>query len=440
VKKGGKVRLTKKLSQVEIKKSKEGVTGRIGLSFVAHCMDHFGINEMVKEEYGRQKRSNREIGADKKIITGVLARIAGGDRVEDVEILKADQGLVGSLGWETMVGADAYGNFLDDKRANGKNRGVNEAMVIKSMRKSDEDKFTYDNDATYFDSDKRSATYSYKKVKQYSGLIGCIAELGLINTMDFRRGHVSPQTGVLNQLRKAVAQAKAAGKKIKRFRSDSAAHQNDIFRFCDEGSIEYYISLDKNEAVKVCIRGVKENQWQPLMEKYQAQLGTEWAETVYVTNEGASMRILILRWANPDPTLFDESPLCYHVIGTNNNAIKAMDWLEVHNGRMGSIEHSNKEIKAGLGCDYAPSHAFEKNRGYFLMGVLAYNMMQIMKLFYLGQGAIRSTIKTLRYQFIHVCGKIVRTGRRFYCKIINVTQETFELFRNCKSKLIIANY
>jgi hypothetical protein len=160
---------------------------------------------MVAEEYGSRKGSNRQIGAEKKIMAGAMARIAGGDRIEDLEVLKADGGLVSSLGLETMVGADAYGNFINDKRSNGKNRGVNEAIVIKAMRKSDEEGFTFDNDATYFDSDKRSATYSYQKSKQYSGMLGCIAELGLINTVDFRPGHVSPQTGVLNQLRKAVA-------------------------------------------------------------------------------------------------------------------------------------------------------------------------------------------------------------------------------------------
>ena len=434
------MRLTKKLAQVELKKSKEEVTGKIGLSFIAHCMEHFGLGKMIVEEHGSKKASNREIGREKKILAGALARIAGGDRVEDIEVLRADAGLLNSLGWEEMVGADAYGNFLNDRRSNGKNRGVNEALVVKAMRKSERKEFTYDNDATYFDSDKRSAAYSYQKSKQFSGLMGCIAELGVINTVDFRRGNVSPQTGVLNQLRKAVVQAKKAGKRIKRFRSDSAGHQNKIFKFCDEESIEYYISLDKNEAIKVCINGVKEKQWQPLLGKYQAQLGTEWAQTVYVTNAGIAMRILVLRWANPDPTLFDDNPFCYHVIGTNNNEIEPMAWLEVHNGRMGSIEHSNKEIKTGLGCDYAPSHEFEKNRGYFLMGIIAYNMVQVMKLFYLGQEAIKSTIKTLRYQFINVCGKIVKSGRRFCCKIINVTEETFELFRNCKSKLIIMNY
>jgi hypothetical protein len=89
-----------------------------------------------------------------------MVRIAGGDRIEDIEEIRADKGLMESLGWEDMVGADAYGNFLNDRRSNGKNRGVNEAMAVKAMRKSDEKEFTYDNDATYFDSEKRSAGYS----------------------------------------------------------------------------------------------------------------------------------------------------------------------------------------------------------------------------------------------------------------------------------------
>ncbi len=104
---------------------------------------------------------------------------------------------------------------------------------------------------------------------------------------------------------------------------------------------------------------------------------------------------------------------------------------------MGSVEHSHKELKTGMGCDYTPSHDFEKNRGYFLLGVLAYNMTQIMKLFYLGSDAVKWTIKTMRYQFIHVCGKIVRSGRRYFCKIINVTQEIFERFRDCQTTMAL---
>ena len=430
------MKLTKNMSQVELKKSKEDVTARMGLSFVEHCLRHYGLAEMVKKIFSDERGSNREIEAYRKIMGGAMTRIAGGERIEDIEVIRKDEGLKNSLGWESIISPDTLIEFIKDKEGGDKSEKVNEAMVIKAIKECEEGEFTYDNDATYFDSDKRSTNYSYQGEKQFSGLLGFIAEIGICNTVSFRRGNVSPQEGIYEQLEEAIQQVKEAGKRIRRFRSDSAGQQNKIFQLCNKERVEYYISLDKNEAVKVCIRGIKEKEWKPLTGRYQDQLAKEWAETVYVTEKGISMRMLVMRWANPDPRLFDESPFCHHAISTNNNEIEGMEWLEVHNGRMNS-ENYNKEIKGGFGNDYAPSHEFEINRGYFLIGVLAYNMLQIMKLFYLGKEHLSWTIKTIRFRFINVCGKIILTGRKYICKIINVTDEIFELFRNCKSRLII---
>jgi len=343
--------------------------------------------------------------------------------------------LLENLGWEEMSCADTQLNFLGDRRNNARNRKINNAIVEKAMRQSAVEELTYDNDATYIDSQKDSAEYSYQKRKQFSGLIGCIAELGIINTVDYRPGNKSPQTGILNQLRKATNQAKKSGKRISRFRSDSAAHQDKIFTYCAMNDIKYYISLDKNNIVKREIQEFNEFDWKTMYGRYKDQHDTQWAQAEYVVGKGYRMRMLVLRWKNPDPTLFDLSPYCYHVVGTNDKEIDPMEWLEFHNGRMGTIEHVNKELKNGFGCEYTPSHNFEKNRGYFVMGVLAYNMVQIMKLFYLGTKARLWTIKTLRYRFINVCGKIVKSGRRFFCKIINVGDEIFELFRYCHRQL-----
>lgn len=287
-----------------------------------------------------------------------------------------------SLGWEQIAGADTVLNYISKRRNNMISRKVNESMVIKGMRKSELEGFTYDNDAMYVDSDKKSASYSYQKVKQFSGLMGCIAELGLINTVEFRTGRVSPSMGIYNQLRDAVRQAKAAGKRIKRFRSDSAGHQNAIFRYCDREKIDYYISINKNEAIMRFIDGIEEEGWGKLTGRYENRNKTEWAEGIYETEVGFKIRMLVLRWRNPDPDLFEFRPYCYHAIATNNWEIDPMEWLEVHNGRMGTIEQSHKELKSELGSNYNPSHDFEKNRGYFFLGVLGYNMMQIMKLYY----------------------------------------------------------
>jgi hypothetical protein len=238
----------------------------------------------------------------------------------------------------------------------------------------------------------------------------------------------------MNQLKKAVAQAKAAEKRIKIFRSDSAAYRVDVMTYCDMNEIKYFISADKDEAVQRAIKGIKASQWRMLAGQYAKNQDTQWAETRHKMNKGFTIRMLVMRWPNPDPDLFDASPYCHHAIVTNDVEIKPMEWLKVHNGRMGTIEHRHEEIKNGLGCDYAPSYEFEKNRGYFLIGILAYNMVEILKRFYMGMSTIKWKVKTIRYQFINVCGKIVKSGRRFCCKIINVTDEVFELYKNCKSK------
>ena len=143
-----------------------------------------------------------------------------------------------------MISPDTLREMTKDKRNAGRLRLADEEFMIKVMKDSEVREFTYDNDATYFDSDKDSATHSYQMRRQYSGLLGFIAELGICNTADFRPGHISPQTGILNQLRKAVRQAKVANKRIIRFRSDSAAHKNEVFEFCEGEGIRYYISLD----------------------------------------------------------------------------------------------------------------------------------------------------------------------------------------------------
>jgi len=282
------------------------------------------------------------------------------------------------------------------------------------------------------DSGKECAEYSYQKRRKMSGLMGSIADLGMINTVDYRRGNKSPQDGILNQLRKACAQAKRAGKRIKIFRSDSAAHQDKIFTYCSINEIRYFITQDKNEAVLRAVKKLEPFDWKTMYGRYKEQEDKQWAVTEYRVSKGYRVRILILRWKNPDPTLFDKNKYCYHVIGTNDWNIEPMEWLEMHSGRMGTIEQDHKELKNGFGCAYIPSNDFEKSRGYFLLGVLAHNAVQVMKLFYLGSDAVQWVIKTLRYRFINVCGKIIRSGRRYCCRIINVTDEVFARFKACQ--------
>jgi hypothetical protein len=429
--------LTKSLSNVTLKKSQENITGKIGLSWIAHCMKHFGL-EATSNKIFPNLKSNRARSAWDKILTGSLMFISGGERIEDIENLRADKALVNSLGWKSMISPDTFINFIKKKGNQNRLKKIMDDIAVRAMKQSELDEFVYDSDATYFDSQKDCATYSYQESKQMSAMLGFLPELnGLCVTADYRPGNESPASGILEQLQHINKLAKRAKKKLISFRHDSAAHNMEIFQFCEKNKINYFVTLCKDKVVMQTATGILESRWNPLKDNKE----TEWAEATHCIMKNKKnticMRILILRWPNPDPQLFDITPFCYHVIATNNWDITPMEWLDFHNGRMNS-ENYNKEIKSGFSCSYTPSHNFINNSNYFLIGIIAYNMIQLMKLFYLNEYSSKWTIKTMRYWFVNTCGKFVRSRRKITCKIINCTNQTFTLFTACLSKLVLS--
>ncbi len=354
--------IAKKLHRVMLKKIWEPtITGRMGLVWLEHSLRDFGIEKIVGQYYKR--KANCEIKAEDKILAGALSIIAGAERMEDLEPLRADIGLQRNIGIRRIMSADTMREFLKQKINNNKQERINEALVIKALKQSEEKEFTYDNDATYIDSEKECAEWSYQGKRQMSGLLGYIAELGICATAEYRRGNVSPADGVIEQLWRMIRMAKKARKKVKIFRSDAVAYNNEIIRVCNREKIKYYISARKAENVQELIASIKEKEWQQLPTEYPA--GRECAERVHITQKGETMRLLVIRWERRERDLFEDK-YCYHAIATNDKDISISDWLIAHNGRMNS-ENYHKEIKYGFNGSYTPSHDFQLSRGYFLL-------------------------------------------------------------------------
>ena len=98
--------ITKDLSRVTLKKSEENVTGKMGLSWTHHCLRDYGLERFIDRHYRARGSSNREIEAKKKIQAGMMMFIAGGERIEDIENLRADAALVNNVGWESLISPD----------------------------------------------------------------------------------------------------------------------------------------------------------------------------------------------------------------------------------------------------------------------------------------------------------------------------------------------
>lgn len=426
--------IPKNYAQVELKMKNRNISSNTGLAWIDKSLEFCGFWKDIKK-LSKAKRSNNELSADKKIRSEILSRISGSTAIEDLEVLRKDKGLERMTG-EKIVSPDTLINFIKNSKTSSFLKRVNEGLVLKALKASELKEFTYDNDATYFESAKDSARYSYRDTRDFSGLLGFITELNLCTTMDFRAGNISPKEGILKQIKKTVQLCKKAGKKIKKIRLDSAGHSNDIFNFCNEESIDFYITLAKNIAIQESISQISEDSWEKVDKKYQDNKVREYAEFIYATNEktGKSMRAIVLRWINKKQLDLFEDKYSYHVVGTNNLDQSPCEILKTHAGRMGS-ENYNKELKEGYSIEWMPSHDFTANANYFYLGVMAYNCVEFVKRFFIGKEVLTYRIKKLRHWFIKICGKLIKSGRRYIFQIINATNDTFEMFTNIRRRM-----
>ena len=87
-----------------------------------------------------------------------------------------------------------------------------------------------------------------------------------------------------------------------------------------------------------------------------------------------------------------------------------------HNGR-GQSENWHKELKLDVGMEQMPCGQKEANALYFVIGVLAYNLAQLLKRQILPESYRTATVATLRWKVYRLAGKLVRHARRLVLQI-----------------------
>ena len=128
-----------------------------------------------------------------------------------------------------------------------------------------------------------------------------------------------------------------------------------------------------------------------------------------------AFRLIVLRWPNPQPNLFAADRYGYHAVATNRQeAASRVIWK--HNQR-GESENWHKELKVGFGMEQMPCGQFEANAVYFAIGVLAYNLAQLLKRQVLPAAYRTATVATLRWKVYRLAGKLVHHARGWILQI-----------------------
>jgi hypothetical protein len=336
---------------------------------------------------------------------------AGGRRLEDLRELRAEHEVLGALGLEAVPDAGTVGDWL--RRQGGRGAEAIEQISRKLVAPCLEaEEVILDVDATEIEAEKQEAQWTYHHVQGYMPRVGYVD--GVCVGHEFREGHQSPGAGIL-AFAKSCETALPTGERLY-FRSDSAAYQAEVINYYSQPGRSFSITADLDVAVKREIANLPEAAWQPYRTPEDIATDREIAETVHSMNgTEQAFRLIVLRWPNPQPSLFEADRYCYHAVAANREeAARAVIWK--HNGR-GNSENWHKELKSGLGMEQMPCGQFEANAMYFAIGVLAYNLAQLLKRRVLPAGYRTATVATLRWKVYRLAGKLVRHARGWMLQI-----------------------
>lgn len=338
---------------------------------------------------------------------------AGGRRLEDLRELQAEGEVLERLGLEAVPDAGTVGDWLRRQGLAGAEaiQQVSRELIAGCLRQEPEE-LTLDVDATEIEADKQEAAWTYNRVKGYMPLVGYVN--GLCVGQEFREGNQSPGAGIL-EFAQGCEAALPEGRRIY-FRSDSAAYQAAVINHYSQGGRSFTITADLDAAVKREIRHLPETAWTAYRTREGFATDREIAETVHtMSGTEQAFRLIVLRWANPQPSLFEAERYCYHAVATNREEA-ASEVIWKHNQR-GESENWHKELKVGLGMEQMPCGGFEANAMYFAIGVLAYNLAQLLKRQALPESYQTATVATLRWKLYRLAGKLVRHARGWVLQI-----------------------
>jgi hypothetical protein len=417
--------------------SEEKLTSHAGLTLAAECAEAIGLSEAFEAELPAAG-SNRGYSPWEYGRAVVLMLSGGGRALDDLRELGSDRGLRESIEL-TVPSADATGDWLrrtgaadGERQMNRINRRALKKILSRGKRK----RYTLDIDATFIESHKREAKYSYHNEPGYYPMTGWLAEEELCLGYEFREGNESPSADNL-QFIKFCERQLPKGKRIGMVRSDSAAYNSMVIGYCQRSKMRFVIAADKDAAVLASIKALPKSAWRDL----PTDLGVgQYAETTHAFNNQKvdAFRLIVIRRPY-QLKFFDENgeeqreeSERYFAYATDLEC-DAADAIRTYNDR-GQCENLIKELKIGYGMEYLPCGDFEANAVWFGLGVIAYNLGQALKFMALGCEWVRRQVVTLRWRIYNTAGKLISHAGQSILKISGGV-EKLELFNMVRRKL-----
>jgi hypothetical protein len=344
---------------------------------------------------------------------------------------------------------------------------IHEHVFNEAYKLNPLESITLDRDAALISTGRREACFNYKGERSYEAFNTYCPEYGVMVGTRYGDGNVMAGYERLEELKRVLSYVPDGVKNVS-LRGDSAGYRVELMKYCASGAdgrfgvINFGISRDVGGEFKSAAERVPDAGWRRLSKEAGDSCAQEWAEVSYAPNalarskkdpeirffaireifrqskpagkpqtdpaqkelglQMAESRVEELESSNAEMkrlhlTVMDGK--IYKVFGVAGNILdrpgdEIITW---HRGGCGKSEQAHDILKNDFGGGHVPSHLFGVNAAWWNIAVLAMNVSDMLKMFFLPEGLRDCRMKKLRRVFFTLSGKVVSHARRAVLRV-----------------------
>ena len=348
------------LDQVDVAFDDQRAVAGAGLLLAATLAERLGIEQATDQlvDLGDRPGAARP---GRKLLTLVHAMIAGGDCIDDVELLRcgSTQAVLG----HRVMAASTVGTFLRSfsfghVRQLDKVTGELLARAWAAGAGPGDGPLVVDVDSTICEvhgHHKQGACYGYTHQLGYHPLLATRASSGEVLHARLRKGAANTARGILRFVDELVARLRRAGASGElTLRMDSGFWSAKLIRRLRAHKARYSITVRQTKTVRAAIAQIPEQAWVQIT--YTPDGDAQVAETGYRGD-----RLIVRRVRN----LGDQQQLFptwrYHAFVTNR--VGATTWLDADHRRHAVCELAIRDLKAGARAGASALGPVRRQRG-----------------------------------------------------------------------------
>ena len=373
---------------IEVVEDDATLTAHAGLPLVLETMRALGLSDELNSAPAIRRRRSGATDAEKGEAL-VLLMAAGGECVGDVEVLRADKGLMRLIGG--LPSEDVLLRFLYE---------FHDERLIEQAQQ-----------------------------QRPAGQVAYIhwAEHDLVLADEYRDGNVPAAMSNLPLIQRGFA-ALPPTITERLFRADSACYEERILKWLaaparengPQGRIGLSISADMGEALRRVCAAAPEPSWQLYEER--ATETVMCADVEFTPGEWAKdaepLRYVVLRIRKRQGQLFASGYETKSLaVVSNRRDLTPVELVRWHWQKAGTIELVHDVTKNEIAAAVPPCGRFGANAAWYRLSLLTYNVLSAMKWLALPPSMETARPKRMRFSLFSIAGRLVSHAGKLVLRI-----------------------